>query len=94
MSPVEFPSGLYIMNEREIHEINKYCRSSSLLVVTNSGILIRVFCPFTVEVIRKVEAFGIGDRLTVIQVKMDRNLTLVYIINNKGYYYYNFILIL
>ena len=82
------------MNEREIHEINKYCNSSSLLVITETGILLRVHCPFTIEVIRNVEAFSVGDLLTVIQVKMDRNLTLVYIINNKGYYYYNFILLL
>jgi hypothetical protein len=82
------------MNEREIHEINKYCNASSLLVVTSAGILIRLQCPFKVEVIRNVEAFTVGDLLTVIQVKMDKNLTLVYIINNKGYYYYNFILLL
>jgi len=92
---MEFPSGVFIfMNEREIHEINKYCNASSLLVVTSRGILLRVHCPFSVEVVKDVEAFSIGDRLTVIQVKMDRNLTLVYIINNKGYYYYNFILLL
>lgn len=82
------------MNERELHEINKYCTPASILVVNAEGILIRVYCPFNVEVIKEVEAFSVGDRLTVIQVKMDKNFTLVYIINNTGYYYYNFILLL
>ena len=81
------------MNEKEIAEINKYCNPASVLAVTREGALIRVNCPFNVEVILKVEAFSIGDRLTVIQVKMDAQLTLVYIINNKGYYYYNFTLL-
>lgn len=83
-----------LMATGEIHEINLYCSPASLLVVTGNGLLLRIYCPFTVLVIREVDCYKVGEKLSVIQVKMDVKLTLVYIINNKGYYYYNFALLL
>jgi hypothetical protein len=81
------------MNQAELHDINKYCSPSSILVINANGELIRLYCPFEVQVVQSVNAYSIGDILTVVQVKMDAQYTLVYIIDNKGYYYWNFILL-
>ena len=72
-------------------QINKYTSSNSLLVHTKSKGLIRLFCPFHAKVVQEVDSFMMGDTVEVINVKVSRDLKLVYILdNNKGYYHYHF----
>lgn len=82
------------MSKEDIEAINKYCSPDSCLVVTFNGELIRLYCPFEVLVIVKVDMFMPGDKVKVSQVKMDSSLILVYIIKGKGYYYFNFLILI
>ncbi|WP_445665131.1 hypothetical protein [Fodinibius sp. AD559] len=77
-------------NSKLIDQINKYTGSDSLLVHTQSRGLIRLYCPFTVKVIRSVDSYMVGEELEVVNVKISPDLDLVYIIGNKGYYHYYF----
>ena len=82
------------MNEKEIHEINKFCSPDSILVITQMGKLIRLNCPFEVLIINRIDGYAPGDKAKVSQVKIDSNLILVYIIRGKGYYYFNFVILI
>jgi hypothetical protein len=82
------------MNNREIQEINKYCSPDSFLIVTYKGDLIRLFCPFDVLVMVKIDSYVPGDKVKVSAVKMDSNFILIYIIKGIGYYYYNFLILI
>lgn len=75
---------------QELHEINRWCSPASLLVIKKNGELIRLFCPFNVVVIYPIEELKKGSMQIVVQVKMDKQYTPVYVIGNKGYYYWNF----
>jgi hypothetical protein len=78
------------MGSKLIDDLNKYTNSDSLLVHTKSKGLIRLFCPFTVKVVQSVDSFMAGEQVEVVNVKVSRDLKLVYIINGKGYYHYFF----
>jgi hypothetical protein len=82
------------MSKEDIEAINKYCSPDSLLIVTIKGDLTRLFCPFDVIVIDKIDVYVPGQVLKVPQVKMDSNLILVYIIKGKGYNYFNFAILI
>lgn len=75
------------MNKKEIAEINKYCDPHSILVVTNKNKLIRLNCPFKVEIIQSIDVLKVGEIRFVEMVKVDTMLQLVYVINGKGYHY-------
>ena len=55
------------------------------------GRLERIYCPFRVEVIRDVAKLRKGQIKAVDMIKMSMELVEVYIIESKGYYWYNFI---
>lgn len=82
------------MSKEDIEAINRYCSPDSLLVVTFKGELMRLHCPFNAIVIQAVDVYSPGDRVKVSQVKMDSNLILVYMIKGKGYYYFNFLILI
>lgn len=82
------------MKNSEITDIEKYCSPASLLVINNNGELIRLFCPFRVLVIHRIGDFKEGETVPVSQVKVDARLILVYVIKNKGYYYWNFTILI
>lgn len=75
------------MNEKEIAEINMYCDSSSILVVTNKRRLVRLRCPFQVIMLSDVDNLKKGETAYVDAVKINSELQLVYVIRNKGYHY-------
>lgn len=77
-------------NERIIREIDKHCSPGSLLIIKSTGKLMRLFCPFQVMALTDFDGFKRGDLLKVTAVRVSRDLILVYIINRKGYHYYNF----
>lgn len=78
------------MGSKLIDDINKYTSSGSLLVHTKSKGLIRLYCPFTVTVIESVDSFMVGEEVEVVNVKISKELKLIYIIGHKGYYHYHF----
>lgn len=75
------------MNKKEIAEINMYCDPYSVLIVTNKRRLIRLLCPFQVEVIRDIQSLRSGDLKFVTAVKSDMDAQLVYVIEHKLFHY-------
>lgn len=73
-----------------IEEVFKYCKTDSILVITKSGHLKRLYCPFEVIVIQDVGELYKGLICLVNAVKLDLTLIDVYIIRNKAYYFFNF----
>jgi len=76
--------------KKYIEEVFKYCKTDSILVITKSGHLKRLDCPFEVMVILDVGELYKGLICLVSAVKIDLNLIDVYIIHNKAYYFFNF----
>ena len=74
----------------EIEEINLYCDFKSIYVVTNKKRLLKLKCPFKVVVIHAIYHLKKGDIKIVDEIKMDRYLQLVYVIETKPYLYYLF----
>ena len=85
------------MNDQDrkwyIQEIFKYCTTDSILVIDQKGHLTRLRCPFKVLVIVDVHPLKKGQENAVIAVKVAGNLIDVYIIEEKAFYNYNFIII-
>lgn len=79
-----------LMNKKETDELNMYCDPRSILVVTNKRRLIRLNCPFDVEVVKNNTGLKKGDKKRVDAVKIDVAGKLVYRIEQKLYYYHNF----
>ncbi|GAA5521518.1 hypothetical protein LQ318_07185 [Aliifodinibius salicampi] len=78
------------MGRKLIDDINKYTSSNSILVHSATKGLIRLYCPFTVTVIESVDSFMVWEEVEVVNVKVSKELKLIYIIGNKGYYHYHF----
>ena len=72
----------------------KYSTPYSILVVTKEDILIELRCPFEVEVIKNVKNMMISQIKEVTQVKLATNNKMVYIINDKPYFYSYFTILL
>lgn len=81
-------------NERKkyIEEIFKLCKTDSILIINKWGILERRLCPFLVIVVKEVPPLKESDVVWVAAVRMSLELIDVYIVQNKAYNYYNFIL--
>ena len=79
-------------NEKKkyIEEVFKYCKTDSILVMSKSGQLQRLQCPFEVMVIQDVGELYRGLICLVSAVKIDLSLIDVYIIKDKAYYFFNF----
>lgn len=78
--------------KKYIRELFEVVSSDSILILDKNNQLIRLNCPFTVLVAFKVPGLNMGDFKSVTAVKMSIDLIDVYIINNKPYYHYNFII--
>jgi hypothetical protein len=72
----------------------KYSSPFSILVVTKEDKLIELKCPFKVEVIKNVKNMMISQTKEVSQVKLATNNKLVYIIEDKPYFYTYFTILL
>ena len=72
----------------------KYSSPFSILVVTNEDKLIELKCPFKVEVIKSVKNMMSSQVKEVTEVKLSTNNKLVYIIEDKPYYYNYFTILL
>jgi len=71
-----------------------YIDPYSLLVATRERKIVRIYCPFTVRVIKPVGKFQKGQDVSVEMVKSDPDGWLIYIIQGKAYWYGNFQIIL
>jgi hypothetical protein len=72
----------------------KYSSPFSILVVTNKDKLIELNCPFRVEVIKNVKNMMVSQTKEVTQVKLATNNKLVYIIEDRPYFYDYFTILL
>jgi hypothetical protein len=72
----------------------RYSSPFSILVVTHKDQLIELKCPFKVEVIKNVKNMMVSQIKDVTQVKLSTNNKLVYIIEDKPYFYYYFTILL
>ena len=75
------------MNEKEIAELNMYCGTNSILIVTKKRRLIRLRCPFKAEMTSDVDSYSKGDIVNVDAVKLSRDVEMIYIVNKVGYHY-------
>jgi hypothetical protein len=72
----------------------KYSSPFSILVVTYEDKLIELKCPFKVEVIKSVKNMMSSQVKEVAEIKLSTNNKLVYIIEDKPYYYNYFTILL
>lgn len=72
----------------------KYSSPFSILVVTKDNKLMELRCPFKVEVIKNVKNMMVSQVKEVTQVKLATNNKLVYIIDEKPFFYYYFTILL
>ena len=79
--------------KKYIEEIFKYCKIDSILVISKRGHLQRLDCPLSVVVISDIGELYKGLICLVSAVKIDISLVDVYIIKNKAYYFFNFMVI-
>ena len=78
------------MGSKLIDDIIQFTSSDSLLVHTKKNGLMRLYCPFTVKVVQSVDTFVMGQQVEVVRIKISSSLKLIYVINGKGYYHYQF----
>jgi hypothetical protein len=64
--------------------------TSSLLVVTVTGELRRLFCPFKVTNSSKLNQLTYGHEYDVQAIRISKEGVLVYYVLGKPYYYFNF----
>jgi Fe-S cluster assembly ATPase SufC len=81
-------------NKKIIEEINKYCRSDSILIITKEGKLLRLNCPFYVIVIYGSQVYKKGEKVSVEAVKISDELQLLYLIEKILFPYYLFAIII
>lgn len=79
-------------NKKYIKELFEIVSSDSILIIDKDNQLIRLNVPFTVLVAFKVPGLSLGDIKSVTAIRMSIDLINVYIVDNKPYYHYNFIL--
>ncbi len=84
------PSFLCLMDS----SIDQYCRTDALIIITPSGTIRKLSCPFKVLCIANTDKFKQGEILQVYSVKMSRDCHLVYAIHNTPYAYKSFAIIL
>lgn len=77
-----------------IAELMKHCDPYSILVLGFAGQVIRLYCPFMVQVIIPIGTLEKGDAILVDAVKVTLELRDVYIIEGKAYYLIHFRILL
>lgn len=67
-----------------------YIDPYSILVHSKKGVVRRLYCPFTVKVIKSVGNYEVGQLLSVEMVKSDPDGWLIYFIDGEAYWYGRF----
>jgi len=73
------------MNGKFIYEIRLYCNPYSILVINKLGKLKRIYCPFPVKVLIDIADLKKDEVVIVQQVRISRDLRLLYIISYGAY---------
>ena len=76
--------------EEYLNELSKFVDSKSILVITVSGDLSRLYCPVPVILILEVDDLTVGDIYYVEAVKVTPMLVDVYFILGLPYYSWHF----
>jgi hypothetical protein len=77
-------------NEEYLHELSKFVDSKSILVITVSGDLSRIYCPFPVIMVLEIDNLNMGEIYYVEAVKVTPLLVDVYFILGLPYYSWHF----
>ncbi len=78
------------MTKKDLAELLKYSNSQEIYIVSHYGVLIRLFCPIKVQVLRDIGILKRGQIALVDEIKVTLELKTVYIIYNEAYYYHHF----
>lgn len=78
------------MNKNEIAELLKYASPYSILVVNYLNKIIELKVPFRVQLKNDVGNLVKGKTEEVELVKLSTNLKIVFMIDDKAYYFYHF----
>ena len=78
------------MTKKQLSEILKYSSPNELYIITHYNVLIRLFCPIKVQVLRDIGILKRGQIVLVQEIKVTLQLKTVYIIDNDAYYYHHF----
>ena len=78
------------MTEQELAEILKYSSPTTLLIITWNNVLKELFCPFKVRARHPVGILKKGEKVWVESIKVTIELTTVFIVQRRAYYYYHF----
>ena len=79
--------------EEYLNELSKYVDSKSILVITQKGDLSRVYCPFPVMMVLKIDNLNVGEIYYVEAVKVTPMFVDVYFILGLPYYSWHIILL-
>lgn len=82
------------MTKKELAEILKYSSPREIYIISYNNLLIRLVCPFKVQVIHEVGLLRYGQIVLVDEIKVTLELKTVYVIQSKAYYYYYFDIVL
>lgn len=78
------------MNKKQIAYILKYSHPKQLYVVTHNNLLLKLNCPFKVQLKSDVGYLNKKEVVIVDEVKVTSDLITVFVINTKAYFYYHF----
>ena len=78
------------MTKRELAEQLKYSSPREIYVITWKNTLIKLHCPFEVQVLQDIGTLKTGQFVLVDEIKVTIELKTVFIIDTKAYYYYHF----
>ena len=78
------------MTKKELAELLKYSSPREIYVITWKNTLIKLFCPFEVQVLQDIGTLKKGQFVFVDEIKVTIELKTVFIIDTKAYYYYHF----
>lgn len=78
------------MSEKELAEILKYSSPKALYIITWNSLLKQLFCPFKVVVKHQIGDLNQGQKVWVDGIKVTVELTTVYIVKGRAYFYHHF----
>ena len=78
------------MTKKELVELLKYSSPLEIYVITWKNTLIKLHCPFEVQVLQDIGTLKTGQFVLVDEIKVTIELKTVFIIDTKAYYYYHF----
>ena len=78
------------MTKKELAELLKYSSPLEIYVITWNNTLIKLHCPFEVQVLQDIGTLKTGQFVLVDEIKVTIELKTVFIIDTKAYYYYHF----